>query len=63
MATECGLHVEAGTLKTTPALYVEEAAMKDVKSPKLHCFIGRIVAHKFSADFGFIGNEAGKPKS
>ena len=63
MASECGVHSEVRKLKTSPALYVEKDALKDFQSPQLQCFFDKLFAHKFSADFGFIGNDAARAES
>jgi hypothetical protein len=62
MAAGCGVHAEVGRLKTSPALYLEKDALKDFQSQELQCFFGKVLAHKFSADFGFIGNDVAAAK-
>ena len=62
MASECGVHAEVGKHKTSPALYLEEDALKDFESPALRCFFDKLITKKFSAAFGFIGNAAAPAK-
>jgi hypothetical protein len=62
MASKCGIHAKAGRLRANSALYLEAGALKHFESPELQCFFDKLLAHKFSADFGFIGNDTAPTK-
>jgi len=62
IASKCGIHAKAGRLKVSPALYLEKGALEHFESPELQCFFDKLLAHKFSADFGFIGNDTALTK-